>query len=185
MGRKYDIKICSCGHIHAIPVEKIDTAVNNDKDLLLICGHCGAATLIGADVITSSNKKRYMMYNRDFSSHESSSIGKDIFDGTETQKAVQEIFYSHGYGVPMKTGYNATDYMDGVFYDNSYPLIYEIQRNDITPEEIFSYFAEYDHKRSTVNMGMFIRLTPDDVLQELSGYLIDGLDWSGTKYERN
>ena len=46
------------------------------------------------------------------------------------------------------------------------------------------FIDEYIHDRTTVNMNRFINETPDDVLDELSNYLIDGLDWKGTKFEK-
>ena len=33
-------------------------------------------------------------------------------------------------------------------------------------------------------LRLFINETPNDVLDELSNYVIDGLDFTGTKYER-
>lgn len=50
MSRKYDIRICKCGRIHAIPNERIEKALDADKNFLLICAACGNATLIGADI---------------------------------------------------------------------------------------------------------------------------------------
>ena len=46
---KYDVRICGCGHIHFVPNEMIDEAIDNNKNVLLICGGCGQATMIGAD----------------------------------------------------------------------------------------------------------------------------------------
>lgn len=50
MSRKYDIRICKCGRIHAIPNERIEKALDADKNFLLICAACGNATLIGANI---------------------------------------------------------------------------------------------------------------------------------------
>ena len=33
----YNMKICYCGRIHMVPMNKLDNAVDNDKDLLVIC----------------------------------------------------------------------------------------------------------------------------------------------------
>lgn len=47
MNRKYDMRICKCGRIHMVPNEKIEKALKNNRNLLLICAGCGTATLIG------------------------------------------------------------------------------------------------------------------------------------------
>ena len=46
--KKYDIRICKCGRIHAIPKEKIERAIDENKNFFLICASCGKGTLIGA-----------------------------------------------------------------------------------------------------------------------------------------
>ena len=46
------------------------------------------------------------------------------------------------------------------------------------------FIDKYNHDRTTVNMDRFINETPDDILAELSTYYIDGLDWKGTKFEK-
>lgn len=156
MSRKYDIRICKCGRIHAIPNERIEKALDADKNFLIICAACGDATLINTDT----------------------------FKGNEKEKAVEEILYSHGIKVPMKTGNYATDYFNGRFSDRWYPDFYKIQRTDITIKEIMDFIDKYNHDRTTVNMDRFINEIPDDILGELSNYYIDGLDWKGTKFEK-
>lgn len=185
--RKYDIRICKCGRIHAIPNEKIEKALEADKNFLLICAACGNATLIGADIspdLVDPSKDCYEMYSGDFSLYEDKVINTDAFKGNEKEKAIEEIFYSHGIKVPMKTGQYATDYFNGIFSDRWYPDFYKIQRTDITVNEIMDFIDEYIHDRTTVNMNRFINETPDDILDELSNYLIDGLNWKGTKFEK-
>lgn len=179
MTRKYDIRICSCGVIHAIPVEKVNKAIKHNKELILMCGSCGKAIRIGADEdMDYDGNPCYMMYTRDFTYQQTESITKDSF------KDVEEIFYDIGYKVPMMTGQNATDYIFGHFSDRWYPDFYKIERNDITVPEIMKFIETYKKERCTVNMDRFINTTPDDVLEDLSSYLIEGLDWTGTKYER-
>ena len=84
----------------------------------------------------------------------------------------------------MKTGQYATDYFNGRFSDRWYTDFYKIQRTDITVKEIMDFIDEYNYNRTTVNMDRFINETPDDILAELSTYFIDGLDWKGTKFEK-
>ena len=44
-----EVRVCSCGRIHVFPKNKIDNAIYNNKELLLVCGGCGSRTVIGAD----------------------------------------------------------------------------------------------------------------------------------------
>lgn len=187
INRKYDIRVCKCGRIHAIPEKKIIKTLETDKNFLLICAACGDAMLIGANIIPSwddSSKDCYEMYSGDFSPYEDKVINENTFDGNKKEKAIGEILYSHGFKVPMETGEYATDYFDGKFSSRWYPDFYKIQRNDITVKEIMDFIDKYTHDRTTVNMSRFISETPDDVLKELSYYWIEGLNWEGTKYEK-
>ena len=184
---KYEMRICSCGRIHMVNAEKIDKACEVNKDLLLICAGCGKAILIGADIEPDwedPNKECYSMYTRVFSQNNDSIINPYTFEDAEGKKAIGEIIYSHGYRVPMLTGQYATDYFNGRFSDRWYPDFYKIQRENITVPEIMEFIKEYTHDRTTVNMSRFISQTPEDVLEEISHYWIEGLDWTGTKWER-
>ena len=186
MNRKYDMRICKCGRIHMVPNEKVEKALEDNKNLLLICAGCGAATLIGADIRPDwyePDKDCYMMYASDFSNYQDVSIHASDFYKTENSKGIEEIYYSHGLKVPMMTGQYATDYFNGRFSDRWYPDFYKIQIKDITVEEIMQFIDEYKHDRTTVNMNWFIQQTPEDMLNEISCYMIDGFDWSGTKFE--
>ena len=180
MSRKYDISICSCGTIHAVPNEKIDRALKLHKPLLTICGSCGAATLHGGDEdVDFDGNPCYMMYKRDFTYNDTESIDKTNID------QYSEIYYDKGYKVMMETGNNATDYFNGTFSDRWYPDFYKIKRSDVTVDEIMDFINKYNKDRTTVNMNSLINSIPDDVLEELSCYLIDGLDWTGTKFEKH
>lgn len=186
MKTKYDMRICKCGRIHMVDNSVLMKALNNNKNLLLICAGCGNATLIGADIeknLFDENKTSYMMYACDFSEYENASITVSDFTPTEKHKGIEEIVYSHGYRVPMMSGMYATDYSFGMFSDRWYPDFYKIQRSDITVKEIMEFIDEYTHDRTTVNMSRFIRETPDDVLDEISRFMIEGLNFYGTKWE--
>lgn len=186
MERKYDVRICKCGRIHMIDNNKLDNALDKNKNLLLICGGCGDATLIGANIEPdwdNPDKDCYMMYSSEYSPYGDASIIGTDFETTEHRKGIEEIVYSHGLKVPMMTGMYATDYNNGVFSDRWYPDFYKIRRNDITVKEIMDFIDEYNHDRTTVNMDRFIRETPEDMLKEISHYIIDGINWQGTKYE--
>jgi hypothetical protein len=177
--RKYDINVCKCGVIHAIPNEKIEKALKKQKPLLTICGNCGVASLRGGDEdVDFDGNPCYMMYRRDFTYNDSESINKDNID------QYSEVYYDKGYKVMMNSGMYATDYENGRFSDCWYPEFYKIQRSDVTVDEIMEFIKKYHKDRSTVNMNQLISSIPDDVLEELSNYWIEGLDWTGTKYQK-
>ena len=183
---KYDMRICRCGRIHMIDNNRINSALKKNKNLLLICAGCGAATLIGADVEmdwTDQGKEIYMMYSNDFSVSEDSIITSSDFKTTDNHKAIEEIIYNQGLKVPMMSGQYATDYFNGIFSDRWYPDFYKIQRDDITVKEIMNFIDEFNHDRTTVNMDRFIYESPEDMLDEISRYSIKGLNWVGTKWE--
>lgn len=188
MNRKFDMRICKCGHIHMIPIEKVEKALKTDRNLLLICAGCGGATIIGADIepnlFGDSDGLVYSMYACDFSPHEDASIHIENFGWPGNKKGFSEIFYSHGIHVPMVTGTDATGYFNGKFYDNWYPDFWKIERIDVTVEEIMKFITKWREERITVDMGTFISQTDDDILEELSHYYIPAFNWAGTKFEK-
>lgn len=185
---KYDMHICRCGKIHMIPCKKIDNAIKNDKNFIFICADCGSAKIIGADKELDRyepNKECYMMYSYDFSPNHSESITEIDFKNGKNKKAISEIYYSRGIKVPMMNGFFATYYYDGKFYDDRVIFnIYEIDRPNVTAKEVQDFLEKDRHDSSTVDMKTFIRQNEDEVLEEISHYLIRGFDWKGSKYER-
>lgn len=185
--KKYEMRICHCGKIHMIPSEKIDNAIEKDKNFMFICADCGSATIIGADKEWDEyepDKECYMMYSGDFAPYFSESITEDFFKEGEHKKAISEIYYSHGIKVPMMNGYYATEYHNGIFNDGrAIANIYEIDRPNVTAKEVQDFISNARKEARTVNMNCFIRENKDDVLKEISRYLIKGFDWKGTKYE--
>lgn len=187
MSRKYDVKICKCGRIHFIDWNEISTACDKEKNLLLICGGCGEATYIGSDKQPDwfdENKICHMMYSYSQNKYEDFSINEDSFKSTRYDKGLYKVIYSHGIKVMMKTGYYATAYDNGIFTDMQYPDMWHIQRNDITVNEIKEFFNKWEEKMKTVNMNSLLKKLTDEQANELSSYMIEGLDWTGTKYER-
>lgn len=83
MSRKYDIRICKCGRIHAIPNERIKNALNADKNFLLICAACGNATLIGADISPDWDDPT-----------------KDFFEASAEQNKIREKYYTLDRKIP-------------------------------------------------------------------------------------
>lgn len=184
MSRKYDMRICKCGRIHMIENNVIEKALQNNKNILLICAGCGNATLIGADsILDGSGKTEYMMYSCEFARYKDRTIEISDFEPSEHDKGIYKIIYSQGYRVPMMTGMYATDYCNGKFSDRWHPDFYEIQKRDITVEEIMKFIKKYNHDRTMVNIRRFINETPQEILKEISHYYIESFNWRGTKFE--
>ena len=136
--------------------DKLGNALENNKNLFLICGGCGTATLIGADIEPDwdePDKDCYMMYSCEYSSYKDKSITTADFESIEHHKGIEEIVYSHGIKVPMMTGMYATDYNNGKFSDRWYPDFYKIQRSDITVKEIMDFIniLKYNPARAIRN----------------------------------
>lgn len=182
-----EMKICKCGRIHLIPEEKIDNALEKNKNFVLICANCGESIVIGANIEPDWNdpeKDCYMMYSYNLSDYKDKSITKESFETTKKEKGIEEIYYSHGIKVPMMTGNYATDYFCGRFSDRWYPDFYNIERKDITVKEIMDFINQWKKDRITVNMNRFIHENKEEDLKEISRYYIKGLNWKGTKFER-
>lgn len=188
---KYYINFCNCGTIHAIDKDKLYEDLDKEKSTVLICANCGAATIIGADVILSNDEetgkeiKSFYMYQRDLSPCKDIEITSDTFQNKNLSMdyPAARIIYSHGHKVPMKTGNYANNFFCGKFSDMIYPDFYKIQRKDITVDEIMSFINDFDKERTTVNMERFIKETPHDVLEEISVFYIKGLNWAGTEFD--
>ena len=185
--KKYTMKICRCGRIHMIDDNKINKALDNNKEFLVICAGCGNGIVIGADCepdIFNNGEEVYNMYTRDLSDYDDAILNKDSFEPDGKSKGFEEILYSHGIKVPMLTGEYANHYIYGQFSDMIYPDFYKIQREGITIEEIMEFIAQYHDNRTTVDMERFINETPNEMLEEISNYWIDAFDWTDTKFDR-
>lgn len=182
---KYDIRICTCGRIHVLPIEKLDKALAEEKNLIFICKKCGMSLIIGGDYIKDSeyDLDGYNMYSSEMM-EDVNIINKESFENTDNHKGISEIILDKGYPVPMNNGSNANSYSNGRFYDYSRPDFnaWYFKENE-KPKEIFKAINNFITESSTVNMKQLIRLLPDDILKELSRFVIDGLNWKGTKWE--
>lgn len=188
--RKYDMRICGCGRIHMIPVEKVDNAIHADKNLGVICGGCGSILAIGADAHpdwVEPDKTCYDMYSFDVNLnevHQTIDITPEAFTtGIMNMKPFSELFYSLGIKVPMMTGEYARSHFCDYFCDMWWPDWYKVQRSDVTVDDFKKFIADYTHNQRTVNMDRFIRETPEEYLEEISHYWIKAFDWKGTKYD--
>lgn len=188
MTRKYDIRICSCGRIHFVLNSEIDAALEADKELWLVCGGCGKTTRIGAEIEHdwTSDDPNKMIYNMYTMNDESYELTADRFNGNDKHKGIYKVIHSVGERPVMMTGMHATHYFApaGRFEDSWYPDFWKIQRSDITKEEILQFIKEWEKDRVTVNMHQLLRMLDEEKLEALSAYMIDGLDWTGTKYEK-
>lgn len=181
---KYDIRVCSCGRIHVIPFEKVSNAIEEQKDFLLVCGSCGAVTVIGADYRKEGaygfEEPCYDMYSYDIS--KPFSITSDM--ATPNGRSIAEIFFNRGIGVPMMTGEYATCFNPYVgFSDLTYCSSQELNMDDITANEMHDILNKYNSDRTTVNMQRFIsenRGNPE-ILEAISTMHIKGLNWSNAE----
>ena len=187
---EYEVKFCSCGHIHVFPWSIVEKAVETNENLLLICADCGKATVIGADTLdggyygNEEGKICYEMYSHDFSPYEDKIITKNFFRKHKTHKALNRIYYSHGIKVPMMTGEYANSFFCGTFYDSREPDWYKIDHTgDLSRKEIMDFITEHRINKCKVNMERFIRDNPEDKIRAISHYVIEGLNWKGTKFE--
>lgn len=191
----YDVRICSCGTIHFIPIHKINLAITQDKELLWICGRCGNATRIGADREPNdyfdgpdAPEYVYSMYSVDMIPNRDDQVRsieeKDFRDGVE-HKAYSEIFYSCGVQVPMRTGMHAKAYnpYSRKFLDIWYPDYWKLDGKDQTAEDIRRELSEYRKNSQIVNMHRFVRETRREYLEILAQTMWDEFDWSGTEFE--
>lgn len=191
MTRKYDIRICSCGRIHFVLNSEIDAALEADKELWLVCGGCGRTTRIGAYIehdwtSDDPNKMIYNMYSFEYGEHKDYELTIDSFAATDNHKGIYKVLHSVGERPVMMTGMHATHYFApaGRFEDNWYPDFWKIQRTDITKDEILQFIKDWEKDHVTVNMNQLLRMLDEDKLEALSAYMINGLNWVGTKYER-
>lgn len=159
---KYDVRFCSCGRVHFIDEEKVNKAIDNEKQVIMVCNNCGSSRIIGADKVTEEDGTDcYNMYSYAMRDEEINDLSK-----------IDSIVFTAGEQVRMMTGGEAT-YQGDVFidWDTKKP-------NDISEDE-------WDKMRRTVNTQHTINwIRDDEKLEQMSHYLV-GIDWTGTKYERN
>lgn len=184
-----ELRICSCGRLHFIDEDIFSTALEQDKNVLLICGSCGRATIIGADKEPDiygddPTKICYNMYSCDI--HEDmKEFEASSFDSTECKKGIYKIVYSKGKGVPMMSGMYAQQFGANGFEENWFPDFWKIERSNITVDEIMQFIGEWRKERSTVSMNRLLHELTEEEAELLSHFYIRGLDWSGTKYAKN
>lgn len=189
-----EVRICKCGCIHFIDNDVISNAINNDKNILFICGQCGKAIIIGADRVPNWYKEKeddpdecFDMYSYEACrGKEMLILDANSFSGKSDYKPIDKVIYDNGHVVFMETGYRATyfSYNTG-FEDMSYPdFIYHLD-NMASASLIMNEINEYNKKRRTVRMRSIIDSLTDSENELLAKSRIKGLDYTGTKWEYN
>ena len=119
--KKFDVRFCSCGRIHLVDWDSIENAIDNNKEILLICGGCGRASRIGADDYFDGGKS---MYTIDLAHESKDHVIIDERNFSDNADSSEEYFpkftkiiYSNGIRIPMKNGYYATSYFNGIWQD--------------------------------------------------------------------
>lgn len=180
-----EVRVCSCGRIHVFPKNKIENAIYNNKELLLVCGGCGSRTVIGADYRAEGaygfEEPCYDMYS--FTLDSTFSITADF--KTPTRHEISEILFNNGIRVPMMTGEYAGQYTSCVgFSDIWFPDMYAIEASETTMEDVAAFIAKYRKDRKTVNMNRLINENNNpEILKAISSRLIEGLNWKDTPYD--
>ena len=182
---KFEVRICKCGRIHFIENEKIEEALHQDKDLLVICGGCGTATKFGADRTTDFDGQEvfdmyaYTMPDTGFV------LTAESFATIEgKQKGISQIIHSEGVKVMMKTGYYARYYnsVHGQFQDTWYPNFWEIP-DDASAADYKTFIEKFKEESVTVDMKTLLRHLSEEQAAALSRFHIKSLNWSGTQYK--
>lgn len=188
MSERKEIRICKCGHIHIFDETKIDNALQQDKEFILICADCGTAYRIGADRedgewMGEPGKTFFNMYTTDL--HGTTSITAENFNDAENHKPYSEILYNKGIDVPMMSGMNATNWDGRHFDDTWYPdFLQELYDARTTIDDIRKKHEQWQKDRITVNINWMIRGLNNDTAIVLAQAGIPGLDFTGTKYEK-
>jgi len=158
---KYEVKFCSCGRVHFINIEKLNKAIEIEKEILVVCNNCGNSFVEGADKQEYDGEEGYMMY----------SYSKRDTEINDTSK-IDSIVFTSGEKVKMMTGGEATFFGNGTFID------WETKKPDNVTDE------EWEVTRKTVNVQHTINWIRDDnKLSHMSNY-VTGIDWKGTKFEK-
>jgi len=160
--KKYDVRFCNCGRVHFIDQTKIDQAIENEKQVLVICNNCGNSFIIGADKGYDEylDQEIYNMYSYGMRDTELNDLSR-----------IDSIVFTAGEQVRMMTGGTAT-YQGDCFID------WETKKPDNISNE------EWEKMQKTVNTQHTINwIRDEDKLEQMSHYVV-GIDWKGTKYEK-
>lgn len=178
-----EARICHCGRIHFYDADRVYNAVEEGKDIILVCGGCGTVTVMGGDDVTGMYEDEgicYSMYAYDIDKE--TTFNADTFTGGENKKPVAEIIYSPGKKVMMMTGYYARCFSNDIFEDIWYPDFWKLEHKGLTIQEVMDFIEENRTKRRKVNMRALMKeLTPEEAKVLHSRYLIEAFDWTETE----
>lgn len=190
--RKVEMRICKCGRLHFYSNELLQDLLEEEKELVLICSRCGNVIHIGANkepaVWHDENAKEDdYIFNMYSYSQEKETIDAANFNVEKMTEegchTIGKIIIDEGIGVTMDTGYSADTYTSEGFYDSSSQ--FDRIKGYETLEELEKDLDDYDEKRKKVRMHILLRHLTNEQAEVLSDYLIKGLDWSGTKWEKD
>lgn len=175
--RYRELRICKCGHLHFLD-GTVEKAIKADEEVILVCGHCGKMTRIGADSSTDYGvnggkpKKCYSMYSIEITNDTTIMNDRDVrVEGCS--KEIYAVIYSKGEPVPMKTGYSADHYFDGRFYDNCFPET-DFQRllHHGSLQDIAHFYAEWQRNRQEINMPLLEASLNEEQRNCIKGYMV-------------
>lgn len=184
MKMKNNMLICNCGRIHMLDMDKVKKIIEKNRYILIICSGCGRVAKIQDIGISSGSHNVSTTHFEGFHRCNNTEIALSNFVQNNTYACIGKIYYNNGIKVPMKSGSYAASYYDGVFSDVDFHLT-QIQKDNITVEEIQEMINRYDHDKTVVDMFSFIHDNTDNDLDEISRHDISSFNWKGTKYEKN
>jgi hypothetical protein len=88
-----EARICHCGRIHFYDADRVYKAVEEGKDIILVCGGCGTVTVMGGDDVTGMYEDEgicYSMYSYDIDKE--TTFNTDTFTGGENKSPLQKSF---------------------------------------------------------------------------------------------
>lgn len=147
---KYDVRFCNCGRVHFLDAKKIDGICMNGDSVLVVCNNCGEFSETWYD----ENPDGYYVNSR------------HIRDTELKGDSIGLIIASSGEKIYMRSGSEATAYINGTFID------WETKEGECSDED-----------RKIVDTNRTIRMIGDETkITELSHYGVK-IDWTGTKYK--
>lgn len=172
--KRYDVWFCECGRIHIMEYENFDWMKDNcaHRQVIRVCTNCGA---VYGQFLT---RNYYEDIGEGFDINGFDITDKSIDTAIDTSYGMEYRFhFSKGIMVPMKKGGYADYHFKDGFVNSEYI------RNVFNTTDI-TYAECKDPECTTVDTMRLIReVKDDDILTSISGYVV-GIDWTGTKYER-
>ena len=111
--RKLEARICKCGRIHFYSTELLQSLLEAEKELVLICSKCGNVTRIGADIepavwYDEDADPEAVMFNMYAMHSENEEIGAEDFNQEimheKHKRTIGKILINEGVPVYMGTG---------------------------------------------------------------------------------